>query len=41
MGRVLIFDDGEAIEGVALEDIEVLGRVTHFIKRHYDDGRAV
>lgn len=31
MGRALICDDGEAIEGEAAEEVEVLGRVTHFI----------
>ena len=36
-GRSLICDDGEAIEGVALEEIEVLGRVTFFINRAGDD----
>ncbi|HHA1485375.1 hypothetical protein A3N64_09795 [Enterobacter hormaechei subsp. steigerwaltii] len=33
MGRSLITDDGEAIEGSALEEVEVLGRVTFFINR--------
>ncbi|WP_150311879.1 hypothetical protein [Enterobacter hormaechei] len=31
MGRSLITDDGEAIEGSALEEVDVLGRVTFFI----------
>lgn len=31
MGRALICDDGEAIEGSAAEEVEVLGRVTFFI----------
>lgn len=31
MGRALITDDGEAIEGEAAEEVEVLGRVTYFI----------
>ncbi|QGW19372.1 MULTISPECIES: hypothetical protein [Leclercia] len=31
MGRALITEDGEAIEGEAAEDIEVMGRVTYFI----------
>jgi len=31
MGRALITDDGEAIEGAAAEEVEVLGRVTFFI----------
>lgn len=30
-GRSLITDDGEAIEGEAAEEVEVLGRVTYFI----------
>ncbi|WP_409248018.1 hypothetical protein [Enterobacter hormaechei] len=37
MGRALITDDGEAIEGAALEEVEVLGRVTFFINRALDD----
>lgn len=40
-GRSLICDDGEAIEGVALEEVEVLGRVTFFITQIYDDDRVV
>ncbi len=31
MGRALITDDGEAIEGEAAEEVEVMGRVTCFI----------
>jgi len=30
-GRALITDDGEAIEGPAAEEVEVMGRVTFFI----------
>jgi len=30
-GRTLITDDGEAIEGAAAEEVEVMGRVTFFI----------
>ncbi|VAE99752.1 Uncharacterised protein [Enterobacter hormaechei] len=37
MGKALITDDGEAIEGSALEEVEVLGRVTFFINRALDD----
>ncbi|HCD1474157.1 TPA: hypothetical protein NBH37_004627 [Enterobacter hormaechei] len=37
MGRSLITDDGEAIEGSALEEVEVLGRVTFFINRALSD----
>ncbi|HIC8255678.1 hypothetical protein M8O23_04060 [Enterobacter hormaechei] len=37
MGKALITDDGEAIEGAALEEVEVLGRVTFFINRALDD----
>lgn len=33
MGQALITDDGEAIEGVALEEVEVLGQVTFFVNR--------
>jgi len=31
LGKALIGDDGEAIEGAAAEDVEVMGRVTYFI----------
>ncbi|MCU6671183.1 hypothetical protein M8013_20860 [Enterobacteriaceae bacterium H4N4] len=41
MGQSLICDDGEAIEGVALTEVDVLGRVTYFITQIYDDGRVV
>ncbi|MBY7246521.1 hypothetical protein [Enterobacter hormaechei] len=41
MGRALITDDGEVIEGAALEQIEVLGRVTFFINRAIDDGLPI
>ena len=41
MGISLITDDGEAIEGNALEEVEVLGRVTFFINRAEDDDCAV
>ncbi|AUJ81132.1 hypothetical protein CWI88_08765 [Enterobacter cancerogenus] len=37
MGKALITDDGESIEGVALEEVEVLGRVTFFINRALED----
>lgn len=37
MGEVLITDDGEAIEGTALAEVEVLGRVTFFINRATED----
>ena len=37
MGKALITDDGEAIAGNALEEVEVLGRVTFFINRARDD----
>jgi len=40
MGRALITDDGEAIEGDAAEEVEVLGRVTFFINST-DDGIPV
>lgn len=41
MGRALITDDGEAIEDAALEEIEVLGRVTFFINRAIEDGLPI
>ena len=31
MGKALITEDGEAIEGAAAEEVEVMGRVTFFI----------
>ena len=41
MGRALITDDGEAIEGEAAEEVEVLGRVTYFINSMLQDDRVV
>lgn len=41
MGRALICDDGEAIEGEAAEEVEVLGRVTYFITSLMQDDRVV
>ncbi|MGU0038991.1 hypothetical protein [Citrobacter freundii complex sp. 2025EL-00176] len=41
MGKALITDDGEAIEGNALEEVEILGRVTFFINRAIDDGLPI
>lgn len=41
MGQSLICDDGEAIEGAALEETEVMGRVTYFINRTAGDGCPV
>lgn len=38
MGKAFITDDGEAIEVPALEEVEVMGRVTFFINRTRDDG---
>ncbi|HDX3035646.1 TPA: hypothetical protein ROA62_000127 [Escherichia coli] len=40
-GRALITDDGEAIEGEAAEEVEVLGRVTYFINSAIEDDRMV
>ncbi|MCU6682122.1 hypothetical protein M8320_08915 [Leclercia sp. H6W5] len=40
MGRALICDDGEAIEGSAAEEVEVMGRVTYFINSAIKDDRA-
>ena len=40
-GKSLINGDGEAIEGEALSDIEVMGRVTFFINRATEDNRPV
>ncbi|EKJ6981104.1 hypothetical protein ACPM4U_003100 [Enterobacter hormaechei] len=41
MGRALICDDGEAIEGEAAEEVEVMGRVTFFINSVMQDDRVV
>lgn len=41
MGRALITDDGEAIEGSAAEEVEVMGRVTFFINSAIEDDRVV
>ena len=41
MGRALICDDGEAIEGAAAEEVEVMGRVTYFINSAIEDDRGV
>lgn len=37
-GKGLITEDGEAIEGAATEEVEVMGRVTFFINSAADDG---
>ncbi|HCD1258468.1 TPA: hypothetical protein JD854_RS25950 [Citrobacter amalonaticus] len=36
-GKALISEDGEAIEGSALEEVVVIGRVTYFIIRALSD----
>lgn len=41
MGRALICDDGEVIEGEAAEEVEVMGRVTFFINSAIEDDRVV
>ncbi|WP_391488466.1 hypothetical protein [Leclercia tamurae] len=38
MGKALITEDGEAIEGAAAEEVEAMGRVTFFINSAADDG---
>ncbi|MDU4843569.1 MAG: hypothetical protein E6X49_20850 [Leclercia adecarboxylata] len=40
-GKALITDDGEAIEGAATEEVEVMGRVTYFINSTYADDMPV
>lgn len=40
-GKALITDDGEAIEGAAAEEVEVMGRVTFFINSTDEDDRTV
>jgi len=41
LGKALITEDGEAIEGDAAEEVEVLGRVTFFINSTGADDRPV
>lgn len=41
MGQSFITDDGEAIEGEALEDVLVIGRVTYFVNRTGEDDSPV
>lgn len=41
MGSALITEDGEAIEGDALDDVVVHGVVTHTINRVREDDRVV
>ncbi|EOT4400224.1 TPA: hypothetical protein HIE75_000381 [Escherichia coli] len=42
LGKALITEDGEAIEGAAAEEVEVMGRVTFFINSAtIDDGPPV
>ena len=40
-GRALISEDGEALEGLALDGVELLGVVTYFINRVSDDNCPV
>ncbi len=40
-GKALITDDGEAIEGAAAEEVEVMGRVTFFINGTDEGDRPV
>ncbi len=40
-GKALICDDGEAIEGAAAEEVEVMGKVTFFINRAIDESGPV
>ncbi len=41
LGKALITEDGEAIEGDAAEEVEILGRVTFFINSIGADDRPV
>lgn len=41
MGSALITDDGEAIEGEALDEVTVFGVLTYTINRVKDDDRVV
>lgn len=41
MGESFITEDGEALEGEALDDVVVLGRVTYFVSRADEDSSPV
>lgn len=41
MEKALITEDGEAIEGAAAEEVEVMGRVTFFINSEMEDDGVV
>ncbi len=41
MEKALITEDGEAIEGAAAEEVEVMGRVTFFINSAMEDDGVV
>ncbi|CZV49243.1 Uncharacterised protein [Enterobacter hormaechei] len=41
MGKALITDDGEAIEGEALDDVRLVGVVTHTISPVWVDDNPV
>lgn len=41
MGGALITEDGEAIEGEALDDVTVMGRVIFLIERMHDNSSPV
>ena len=41
MGESFITEDGEALEGKALDDVIVLGRVTYFVSRADEDNSPV
>ncbi|MBB3323516.1 hypothetical protein [Atlantibacter sp. RC6] len=41
MGRSLIFEDGETMEGEALDDVTVIGVVTWLVNRTRDDEAPV
>ena len=41
MGGAFITQDGDAIEGDCLDDIEVLGKVTFMVAKVHDDDRPI
>ncbi|WP_034948047.1 S24/S26 family peptidase [Erwinia oleae] len=41
MGRAIVTRDGDAIEGGALDDVIILGRVTLMIQKLWDDDRPI
>ncbi|QEW32038.1 hypothetical protein D0N50_10285 [Erwinia billingiae] len=41
MGQSIITRDGETLEGTAMEDIVVLGKVTFMVSNYHEDSRPI